>query len=47
MLGYQFKEIAMIHNRRKYGETKIYTYINLPRIAFKHLIGMFKIRFKL
>ena len=46
MLGYQFKEIAMIHKRRKYGETKIYTYINLPRIAFKHFIGMLKIRFK-
>ncbi len=43
--GYSFKEIPIIHKRRKYGETKIYRYTNLPKIALKHFIGMLKIRF--
>ena len=43
--GYSFKEIPIIHKRRKYGETKIYRYANLPKIALKHFIGMLKIRF--
>ena len=45
MKGYKFKDIPMTHRKRKYGETKIYTYSNLPRIAFRHLIGMIKIKF--
>ena len=43
--GFKFKEIKIIHKKRKYGETKIYTYKNLPRIAIRHLIGMLKIKF--
>ena len=45
MKGYNFKEIQIIHKKRKYGETKIYTYKNLPKIAIKHLFGMLKIKF--
>jgi len=43
--GFKFKEIKIIHKKRKYGETKIYTYKNLPKIAIRHLIGMLKIKF--
>ena len=43
--GYSFKEVPIVHKRRKFGETKIYRYRNLPKIAIKHLIGMIKIRF--
>ena len=39
------KEVKIIHKKRKYGETKIYTYKNLPKIAIRHLIGMLKIKF--
>tara|TARA_B100000686_G_C16655297_1_gene897793 strand:+ start:36 stop:737 length:702 start_codon:yes stop_codon:yes gene_type:complete len=45
MKGYKFKEIQIIHKKRKYGETKIYTYKNLPKIAIRHLLGMLKIKF--
>ena len=45
MKGYNFKDIPMTHKKRPFGETKIYTYSNLPRIAYRHLIGMIKIRF--
>ena len=45
MKGYTFKEVKIIHKKRKYGETKIYRYRNLPKIAFRHLIGMLKIKF--
>ena len=45
MKGFKFKEVKIIHKKRKYGETKIYTYKNLPKIAFRHLIGMLKIKF--
>ena len=43
--GFKFKEIKIIHKKRKYGETKIYTYKNLPKIAIRHLIEMLKIKF--
>ena len=43
--GHTFKEVNIIHKKRKYGETKIYTYKNLPRIAWRHLVGMIKIKF--
>ena len=43
--GFKFKEVKIIHKKRKYGETKIYTYKNLPKIAIRHLIGMLKIKF--
>ena len=43
--GFKFKEIKIIHKKRKHGETKIYTYKNLPKIAIRHLIGMLKIKF--
>ena len=45
MKGYTFKNIPMTHKKRPFGDTKIYTYSNLPRIAYRHLIGMIKIRF--
>ena len=45
MKGYTFKEVKIFHKKRKYGETKIYTYANLPKIAIRHLIGMLKIKF--
>ena len=43
--GYTFKEIPIFHKKRKFGDTKIYTYFNLPKIALKHLIGLLKIKF--
>ena len=45
MKGYTFKEVNIIHKKRKFGETKIYRYKDLPRIAIKHFIGMIKIKF--
>tara|TARA_Y100001958_G_C21102095_1_gene451717 strand:- start:41 stop:742 length:702 start_codon:yes stop_codon:yes gene_type:complete len=45
MKGFNFKNIPMTHKKRPFGDTKIYTYANLPRIAFRHFIGMIKIRF--
>ena len=45
MKGYTFKNVPMKHKKRPFGDTKIYTYSNLPRIAYRHLIGMIKIKF--
>ena len=43
--GFKFKEVNIIHKKRKFNETKIYTYKNLPKVAIRHLIGMLKIKF--
>jgi dolichol-phosphate mannosyltransferase len=45
-LGYTFAEIEINHRKRSSGQTKIYNYKNLPRIAFNHLIGLLKVKFQ-
>ena len=45
MKGFNFKNIPMTHKKRPFGDTKIYTYSNLPRIAYRHFVGMIKIKF--
>ena len=45
MKGFKFKNIPMTHKKRPFGDTKIYTYSNLPRIALRHFTGMIKIKF--
>ncbi|MDA9650542.1 glycosyltransferase family 2 protein [Candidatus Pelagibacter sp.] len=44
-LGFNFYNIDVVHNKRQYGETRIYSLKNLPKVTFYNLIGLLKVRF--
>ena len=43
--GYSFFEVDINHKKRKYGNTKIFHFYKLPRVAFINLVGLIKIKF--
>lgn len=45
-LGFNFFNIDVVHNKRKYGETRIYSIRNLPKVTYTNLLGLLKVKFK-
>jgi len=43
--GFNFFNLDIVHKERLYGETRIYNWLNLPKISFNNFIGMVKVRF--
>lgn len=43
--GFNFHNIDVVHNKRQYGETRIYSLKNLPKVTFYNLVGLLKVRF--
>ena len=43
-LSFSFNEIKINHRKRSSGDTKIYTFSNLPKIAYNNLIGLLKLK---
>ena len=44
-LGLTFHNLDIIHNKRYYGETRIYHWSKLPIVSYNNFIGMIKIKF--
>ena len=44
MKGFNFKNIPMTHKKRPFGDTKIYTFSKLPKIAYNNLMGLLKLK---
>ena len=43
--GFSFFEVDINHKKRKYGNTKIFHFYKLPKVAFINLVGLIKIKF--
>ncbi len=43
--GFNFWNLDVVHNKRIYGETRIYNLINLPKVSFNNFVGMIKVKF--
>ena len=43
--GFTFFEVDINHKKRKYGNTKIFHFYKLPRVALINLVGLFKVKF--
>ena len=41
---FTFFNLDVIHKKRIYGETRIYSIKNLPKVTFYNLLGMIKIK---
>ena len=46
-LNFLFSEIKINHRKRSSGDTKIYTFGKLPKIAYNNLVGLIKLKKKL
>ena len=38
--GFNFFNLDIVHKERLYGETRIYNWLNLPKISFNNFIGI-------
>ena len=45
--NFSFYEIVIKHKKRKYGDTKIFHFYQLPIITIRNLIGLLKLRFSI
>ena len=43
-LNFLFSEIKINHRKRSSGDTKIYTWNKLPKIAYNNILGLFKLK---
>ena len=44
-IGLTFYNLDIVHNKRYYGETRIYHWSKLPLVSYNNFIGMIKIKF--
>ncbi len=43
--GFNFFNLDIIHQKRLYGITRIYSFKNLPKVSYNNFLGMLKIKF--
>lgn len=43
-LGLKIKEVQVTHKARRHGGTRVYRPIRVPRIAWVHLLGLFRLK---